>query len=158
MYIAPFLMMSASLINDRQSFLYHMSSASFRIRRTPTELEVEFSGETSDTLKKFDEIMKMSHGVPLAVEKSKTNGYEPNGKRQFKRTGELKNIRDHSAALKSEGFFKQPKSLGEIRSEMRTKGWFHEPNNIQSALLRNGAELGVKRIKEGKNYRYVGNG
>ncbi len=135
-----------------------MSSASFRIRRTPTELEVEFSGETSDTLKKFDEIMKLTHGVPSTVEKPKTNGDESNGKRQVKRTGELRIIRDHAATLKSENFFKQPKLLGEIRTELRTKGWFHEPNNIQSTLLRNGVELGIKRIKEGKNYKYVETG
>jgi hypothetical protein len=134
-----------------------MANASFRIRKTPTELEVEFTGESEVALRTFEEkyeqIMKMTHGAPHDLKQPESKDTS-NGKRTFKKTGEQSAIRKHLPILKSENFFEQLKPLGEIRTEMRTKGWFHDANDIEYALLHT-PELGIKRIKDGKNYKYV---
>lgn len=74
-------------------------------------------------------------------------------KREKKQTGEVKQIRERLAVLKGEGFFNSPKSIREVHIEMRTRMWYHIPQNIQSALR--DIELGIKRIQEGDRYKFV---
>lgn len=74
-------------------------------------------------------------------------------RREKKQTGEVKQIRERIAVLKGEGFFNSPKSIREVHIEMRTRMWYHIPQNIQSALR--DMELGIKRIQEGDRYKFV---
>jgi len=73
-----------------------------------------------------------------------------------RRTGEQAAIKERVPILKNEGFFDEPKTLTEIRKQMRSRGWYHSSPNIQQALLDKGSELGIKRIgsEEGR-YKYV---
>lgn len=74
-------------------------------------------------------------------------------RREKKQTGEVKQIRERIAVLKGEDFFNSPKSIREVHIEMRTRMWYHIPQNIQSALR--DMELGIKRIQEGDRYKFV---
>ena len=74
-------------------------------------------------------------------------------RREKKQTGEVKQIRERLAILKGEGFFDSPKAIREVHVEMRTRMWYHIPQNIQSALR--DTELGIKRIQEGDRYKFV---
>ena len=125
----------------------------FRIRKG--EVEVEFEGEPTDALERYDELLKWvregSEGVP-ATPTDQAGGEK---KVQKRTTGETRIVKERLGVLKDEGFFKTPKGLGEIRKEMQTRGWYHDSWNIQPVLLRQGPELGVKRIKDQGNYKYV---
>lgn len=74
-------------------------------------------------------------------------------RREKKQTGEVKQIRERLGVLKREDFFNAPKSIREVHIEMRTRMWYHIPQNIQSALR--DTELGIKRIQEGDRYKFV---
>ncbi|MFQ6011655.1 MAG: hypothetical protein ACE5KG_05740 [Nitrososphaerales archaeon] len=74
-------------------------------------------------------------------------------RREKKQTGEVKQIRERLSVLKGESFFDSPKSIREVHIEMRTRMWYHIPQNIQSALR--DVELGIKRIQEGDRYKFV---
>lgn len=136
-----------------------MTSASFRIRKTPSELEVEFAGESEVTLQQFEtnleRILNMKHDGSEGTDKPAAPNGQQTEKRTFKKTGEQALIRGHLTSMKSEGWFKQPKLLGEIKAEARTRGWYHDSNDLQYALLQNANELQIKRIQDGKNYKYV---
>jgi hypothetical protein len=125
----------------------------FRIRKG--EVEVEFEGEPAEALSRYDELLTWVRETPEgSATASKVVPHEE--KRVQKRTtGESRVVRERLGVLKDEGFFKTPKGLGEIRKEMQTRGWYHESWNIQPVLLRQGPELGVKRIQDEGSYKYV---
>ena len=126
----------------------------FRIRRG--DVEIEFEGEPSDALKRYDELMSWVRSAPEGKAKSTIPSDSKEDKQVARRnTGESKVIRERLDSLKDEGFFKSPKGLAEVRKEMQTRGWYHESWNIQPVLLRQGRELGIRRIQDKGGYKYV---
>ena len=128
----------------------------FRIKKG--SVEVEFEGPTNETLKRFDKIFEWTQKVKVEPEVEKEpevkEVLERKRQKPVKRTGELKAIKERLLVLKNEGFFDDPKELGEIRKEMRIRGWYHTAPYIQTTLLRY-EDLGIKRIEEQGRYKYV---
>ncbi len=140
-----------------------MARALINIRDGTLELEgsEEFVASHLDLLKEvMQEFSKSSLSMPevnpakeqVVYESERTHGVKPE-RREKKQTGEVKQIRERLAVLKGEDFFNAPKSIREVHIEMRTRMWYHIPQNIQSALR--DAELGIKRIQEGDRYKFV---
>ena len=125
----------------------------FRVRKG--EVEVEFEGEPSDALDRYDELLKWIREGPDGAQEASMDQGGDEKKVQKRTTGESRVVKERLGALKDEGFFKTPKGLGDIRKEMQTRGWYHDSWNIQPVLLRQGPGLGVKRIKDQGNYKYV---
>ena len=88
----------------------------------------------------------------IIYESDRSSNVKPE-RREKKQTGEVKQIRERLAVLKGEDYFNAPKSIREVHIEMRTRMWYHIPQNIQSALR--DTELGIKRIQEGDRYKFV---
>lgn len=128
----------------------------FRIKKG--SVEVEFEGPTNETLKRFDKIFEWAQKATVEPEVGRELGVKevPERKKQksVRRTGELKAIKERLLILKNEGFFDNPKELGEIRKEMRIRGWYHTAPYIQATLLKY-EDLGIKRIEEQGRYKYV---
>jgi len=58
--------------------------------------------------------------------------------------------------LRTEGYFKDPRLPAEVRSELRTRGFHHNPADIRMALLRLAQEKALRRLTEGgNNFRYA---
>jgi hypothetical protein len=54
------------------------------------------------------------------------------------------------------GFFKKPKGQGIVKSELEQQGHFYSRMSVGTALLRAVKGRELRRIKEGKNWAYVG--
>ena len=58
--------------------------------------------------------------------------------------------------LRTEGYFKDPRLPAEVRSELRVRGFHHNPADIRMALLRLAQEKALRRLTEGaNNFRYA---
>ncbi len=124
--------------------------ARFRLR--VGETEVEYEGEPQEVTERFDEAMSWVRGSTPPTHETSS---ESEKKTTFKKTGESKVIEERLGGMKKEGYFDSPKELSDIRSEMKTRGWYHDSPAVQAVLLRRSASLGIKRISEGGKYRYV---
>ncbi len=140
-----------------------MARAFINIREGTVELEgsEEFVSSHLDLIREvMQEFSKSSTSLAelnpakerVIYESDRTSIVKPE-RREKKQTGEVKQIRERLAVLKGEGFFNSPKSIREVHIEMRTRMWYHIPQNIQSALR--DIELGIKRIQEGDRYKFV---
>lgn len=128
----------------------------FRVRKG--DVEIEFDGEPAEALKRYDELIEWARSTQEGEQASPSQEVhiEANGKKgQRRTTGESKMIRERIQMLVREGYFKTPKGLAEVRKEMQTRGWYHESWNIQPVLLRQGRDLGVRRIQDQGGYKYV---
>jgi hypothetical protein len=121
----------------------------FRLRRG--DVEVEFEGEAKEVAQRFDEMFTWMQGS--TPKRPEVEGTEK--KPKFKKTGESKAIEERIGTLKGEGYFETPRELGDVRTEMKTRGWYHDSPAVQAVLLRRGRELGIKRLSEGGSYKYV---
>ena len=140
-----------------------MARAFINIREGTVELEgsEEFVSSHLDLIKEvMQEFSKSSISLAQVNPAKEQVIYESDRisnvkteRREKKQTGEVKQIRERIAVLKGEGFFNSPKSIREVHVEMRTRMWYHIPQNIQSALR--DIELGIKRIQEGDRYKFV---
>ena len=130
-----------------------IDSLRFKIRKG--EVEVELEGEPSDTLSRYDELLAWVRETPEAESTATEVQLNPEKKVQKRTTGESRVVKERLGVLKNEGFFKSPKGLGEIRKEMQVRGWYHDSWNVQPVLLRQGPDLGVKRIQDQGSYKYV---
>lgn len=57
--------------------------------------------------------------------------------------------------LIDEGFFREPKELGEVRTALREKGHFYPVTTLSPLMLRLVRRKELRRIKENKRWTYV---
>lgn len=58
--------------------------------------------------------------------------------------------------LRDDGYFQQPRLSTEVQAELRTRGFHHNLNDVQMALLRLAQKREFRRLNEGdKKYRYA---
>jgi hypothetical protein len=58
--------------------------------------------------------------------------------------------------LKTEGYFGDPRLPSEVRSELRVRGFHHNPGDVRMALLRLAQDKTLRRVSDGgNNFRYA---
>ncbi|HEY2461472.1 MAG TPA: hypothetical protein VGI16_11720 [Candidatus Acidoferrum sp.] len=58
--------------------------------------------------------------------------------------------------LKGEGYFSDPKLPKEVHSELRVRGFHHNPSDVRMALLRLAQDKTLRRLSEnGNRFRYA---
>ena len=58
--------------------------------------------------------------------------------------------------LKTEGYFGDPRLPSEVRSELRVRGFHHNPGDVRMTLLRLAQDKNLRRISDGgNNFRYA---
>ncbi|SRR6267142_2241002 len=58
--------------------------------------------------------------------------------------------------LKTEGYFGDPRLPSEVRSELRVRGFHHNPDDVRMALLRMARDKALRRLSDGgNNFRYA---
>lgn len=58
--------------------------------------------------------------------------------------------------LKTEGYFKDPRLPSEVKSELRVRGFHHNPSDVRMALLRLAQDKTLRRLNDGgNNFRYA---
>jgi len=120
------------------------------------EVELEYEGEPAEVRERYEQALEWMRTSPRTVQSEpKSTEKAEEEKRSYKKTGEMKILTERLAELRKEKFFDTPKGLQQIRKELQTRGWYHISPNIQAALLRRGADLGIKRVIDGGSYGYV---
>lgn len=58
--------------------------------------------------------------------------------------------------LVTQGFFDEPRLPNDVRDELRTQGFHHNPNDVRMSLLRLAQKKMLRRLRETeKTYRYA---
>lgn len=59
-------------------------------------------------------------------------------------------------AMKGDGYFDNPRLPSEVRSELQTRGFHHNPSDVRMALLRLAQSKELRRLREGeREFRYA---
>jgi len=106
----------------------------------------------------------VAYGVAIQTLISESNGGSPEERQQ----SQFVTNNDHAEKLiksdtkrrilelKAEGYFKDPMLPSEVRSELRTRGFHHNPPDVRMALLRLAQDKSFRRLSDGRiNFRYA---
>jgi len=123
-----------------------------RIKRGENELEIKGTEHVVRSIldEYFSGVIKLFTNAAVK-EVGKTKREE---KRTRRRKGETEELLQRLPKLVQEGTLDQPKTLGEIRNELKVKGWYHSSPMIQNVILSH-PEIGIKRIGERGKYKFV---
>lgn len=92
-----------------------------------------------------EEVVEVEDAAPEAAGKSKTK------KRSVNMPPKGHSCADRIISLKTEGFFKQHRSTGEIVEGLKGKGWTHNANQVGAALTNMFGRHDIQRTKEGNS-------
>jgi hypothetical protein len=137
-----------------------MTELMVRVKLGENELEVTGSEKVVKTLidDYFSSIFEAFPQIAVMKKPSTTERIINEARKKVaeraKRTKEIEDLMKRLPILKNENFFRRPKMLGEIKKELQTRGWLHKSIMVQHIIL-NHPELGIKRIKDRKQYKFV---
>jgi len=131
-----------------------VEASGLRFRVKIGDFEVELSGDYSYVKEQYENLLsKILEQVEFSGLTLERQG--KTGRRSYKRSGETSQVVERLTILKDEGFFNEPKRLKEIRDEMARRGWYHNQDVIQQAILKHFDKHGIRRIGTRGSYRYV---
>ena len=108
--------------------------------------KIVIEGSEEEVKKMIDYVTHSSNQKPTPLKKEKSKKTNSTSK---------VSIADQIEELKIEGFFDEPKSIGEIKSALSEKGMIYPITTLSGKLIEKVRRRELGRVKEDKKWRYV---